>query len=149
VPVKYRRLQQVFAWKGMKTDVQQFVKNCQICMRAKPDRAAYPGKLQLLAIPSEAWKTISMDFIDNLPRSTNDNCILVVVEKFTRYAHFIPMSHPYTTASFFAGPYTTASVALVFMETIHRLHGMPASIISNRNRCSLASFGVHCSSKRV
>jgi hypothetical protein len=37
-----------------------------------------------------------MDFIEGLPRSTNANNILVVVDKFSHYAHFIPLSHPYT-----------------------------------------------------
>jgi hypothetical protein len=53
----------MFAWKGLKIDVQQFVKGCQICLQAKRDRVGYPGRLQSLQVPSEAWEMISMDFI--------------------------------------------------------------------------------------
>jgi hypothetical protein len=60
-----------------------------------------------------------MDFIDGLPRLANATSVLVIVDKFTRYAHFIPLSHPYTTGS----------VALAFMDTVYRLHGLPVAII--------------------
>jgi hypothetical protein len=44
--VTYRRLKNIFAWRGMKKQVQEFVQTCQVCLQAKPDRSAYPGKLQ-------------------------------------------------------------------------------------------------------
>jgi hypothetical protein len=75
----------------MKQDVHDFVKVCQICIQTKPDRASYPRKLQPLLVPSEAWDTISLDFIEGLPRSSNAKCILVVVDKFTR----VPTSFHY------------------------------------------------------
>jgi hypothetical protein len=83
----------------MKKQVHQFMQTCQVCLQAKPATALYPGKLQPLPTPTEAWETISLDFIEGLPRSRNSNCILVVVDKFTRYDHFLPLSHPYTTSS--------------------------------------------------
>lgn len=49
--VTYRRLKQIFAWRGMKSDVKQYVQACQVCLQAKPDRAKYPGKLQPLPTP--------------------------------------------------------------------------------------------------
>jgi hypothetical protein len=52
VPVTYRRLKQLFAWKGMKTAVQEYVKSCMVCQQAKPDRTKSPGLLQPLSIPS-------------------------------------------------------------------------------------------------
>jgi hypothetical protein len=130
VPVTYRRLKQLFYWKGMKPAVHNFVQNCQICLQAKPDRACYPGKLQPLPIPNEAWEIISMDFIEGLPRSLNANCILVVVDKFTRYGHFIPLSHPYTANS----------VAALFMNSVYKLHGLPTSIISDRDPIFTSNF---------
>lgn len=92
----YSRLKSIFAWKHMKSFVQNFVKNCQICAQAKLDHSAYLGKLQPLPIPQSAWDTFPMDFVEGLPISGNANCILVVVDKFTKYAHFLPISHPYT-----------------------------------------------------
>jgi hypothetical protein len=117
------RLKQLFYWKWMKSTVHNFVQNCQTSLQAKPDRACYPGKLQLLPVPNEVWEIISMDFIEGLPRSCNANCILVVVDKFTRYGHFIPLSRPYTVSS----------VASLFMNSMYKLHGLLASIISDRD----------------
>jgi hypothetical protein len=114
----------------MKTAVHKFVQGCQTCIQAKPDRSSYPGKLQPLSVPTEAWETISMDFIKGLPRSDRADCILVVVDKFTRYAHFIPLSHPYTASS----------VAAVFLKEVYKLHGLPASIIFDRDPVFTSHF---------
>jgi hypothetical protein len=98
--------------------------------QAKPDRSKCPGTLQHLPIPKGAWKMVSMDFVEGLPLSSNANCILVVVDKFTKYAHFIPLKYPYTTAS----------VAKLFMDQIYRLHGMPLSIVSDRDKMFTSQY---------
>jgi hypothetical protein len=107
----------------MKAFVHNFVDQCQTCLQAKPDRAAYLDKLQPLPVPKIAWDTISMDFIDGLPRSGSANCIFVVVDKFSKYGHFIPLLHPYTAAT----------VAYMFIDNVYKLHGLPAVIISDRD----------------
>jgi len=116
-PVTYARVAQLFYWPNMKTMVKQWVQNCHICHQAKPDRQKYPGLLQPLPIPDQAWQLITMDFIEGLPRSKHYNCILVVVDKFSKYAHFIPLSHPFTALTVgpcFYGLYLqTARYALV------------------------------------
>jgi hypothetical protein len=71
-----------------------------------------------------------MDFIDGLPLSSSANCILVVVDKFTKFAHFLPIRHPYTAAS----------VAKVFLEQVYKLHGMPQSIVSDRDPIFTSNF---------
>jgi transposase InsO family protein len=124
IPVTYRRMKKLFAWKGMKADVVQFVSTCLTCQQAKSDRAKLPGKLQPLPVPDSAWQIISMDFVEGLPSSGHANCILVVVDSFTKYAHFIPLHHPYTTAS----------VAKLFLNNVYKYHGMPSSIVSDRDR---------------
>jgi hypothetical protein len=116
----------MFVWQGMKKDGANFVQTCQVCIQAKLDRASYSGKLQPLLVPTEARETVSMDFIDGLPLAANASCILVVVDKFTRFAHFILVSHPYT-----AYP-----VAVAF----YRLHGLLASIISDRDPVFTSKF---------
>jgi transposase InsO family protein len=130
IPVTLRRVKQLFFWKGMKASVKKLVAECVICQKAKPDRAKYPGLLQPLPVPDEAFQMISLDFIEGLPRSGRYNCILVVVDKFSRYAHFIPLSHPFTAST----------VAAAFMDNIHKLHGMPESIISDRDRIFTSAF---------
>lgn len=52
--------------------------------------------LQPLPIANQAWKTVCMDFIEGLPKSHKFDTILVVVDKFTKYGHFLPLAHPFT-----------------------------------------------------
>jgi hypothetical protein len=99
VPVTYRKIKQVFAWPGLKSFVQTWLASCVTCQQAKLDRTLSPGLLQPLSVPTAAWHTISMDFIEGLPQSQRFNCILVVVDLFTKYAHFIPLSHPFSAVS--------------------------------------------------
>lgn len=129
-PVTYMRMKKLFAWKGMKPTVHNFVKNCLICQQAKPDRSKLPGLLQPLEVPSQAWQTISMDFVEGLPTSGTFNCILVVVDFFTKYGHFLPLRHPFSAEG----------VAKVFLHQIYRLHGLPAAIVSDRDRIFTSRF---------
>lgn len=124
VPVTHRRMKQLFAWKGMKAKMHIFVQNCVICQQAKPDRAKLQGLLQPVQVPPSAWHTVSMDFVEDLPKSSHANAILVVVDKFTKYAHFMPLQNPFTAFT----------VAKLFMQHVYRLHGMPLAIISDRDR---------------
>ena len=76
--------------------VQQFVRQCSTCQRAKTERVSPAGLLQPLPIPKRPWAVVSLDFIEGLPKSGGDDVILVVEDKLSKYAHFIPMKHPYT-----------------------------------------------------
>jgi hypothetical protein len=106
------------------------VKSCMTCQRAKPDRTKSPGLLQPLPIPSEVWQIISIDFIDGMPVSGTTICILVVVDKFTMFAHFLPLKHSYTALS----------IAKVFLNQVYKLHGLPESIISDRESVFTSNF---------
>ena len=97
VSATYTRIKQLFAWPGMKGDVNKFVQACTVCQQAKNEHVRLPGRLQPLPIPKTAWHTVSMDFIEGLPRSGQFDTILVVVDKLTKFAHFIPLKHPFTT----------------------------------------------------
>lgn len=59
-----------------------------------------------------------MDFLCGLPRAEGKEVIFVVVDRLTKYAHFIPLAHPYTASS----------VALIFLDKVYRLHGLPSYI---------------------
>jgi hypothetical protein len=67
----FRWLKQLFAWKGMKKQVFEFVKSCMVCQQAKPDRVKSPGLLQPLPVPESAWQIITMYFIEGLPQSAH------------------------------------------------------------------------------
>lgn len=129
-PVTYSKMKKLFAWKGMKSAVRAFVQSCSTCLQAKPDRARYPGLLVPLPVPTESWQVLSMDFIEGLPRSGNANCVLVVVDKFSKFAHFIPLLHPFTVVT----------IAKTFLDNIYKLHGMPSHIISDRDRIFTSTF---------
>lgn len=64
-----------------------------------------------------------MDFVESLPKSQGKNVILVVVDRLTKYAHFISMSHPYSAQD----------VVNLFVDNIFKLHGMPSVIVTDRD----------------
>jgi hypothetical protein len=95
-PVTYSRVRKLFAWRGLKSSVKAFVSSCMVCLQAKPERCHYPGLLSPLPVPLESWQVISMDFIEGLPRSGSANCLMVIVDKFNKFAHFVPLVHPFS-----------------------------------------------------
>ena len=76
-----------------------------------------------------------MDFIDGLPKSQGKDVILVVVERFTKSTHFIALSYPYTTTI----------VVDMFLKRAQTLHGIPTSIVTNRDKVFLSNFWELCS----
>jgi hypothetical protein len=93
------KVRQLFYWPTMKNAVWQFVQSCAVCAQAKPDRSSYLGLLQPLSVPKQSWEVISMDFVEGLPLSGSVNMIMVVVNKFSRFAHFVPLCHPVSASS--------------------------------------------------
>ncbi|GJS19026.1 retrotransposon-related protein [Tanacetum coccineum] len=120
----------VFYWKKLRKHVKQMVRECDVCQRYKPELVAYPGLLQPLPLHTTIWSTISMDFIESLPKSQGKTDIFVVVNKLSKYAHSIPLAHPFTAID----------VAQVFLDNIYKLHGLPNTIISDRDKSFLSMF---------
>jgi hypothetical protein len=119
----YHRVKKVFFWDGLKTDVQRFVEECLVCQQNKVETIKTPGLLQPLAIPSQRWEEVSMDFIIGLPKSEGKSVIMVIVDRLTKYAHFCALSHPFKAST----------VATTFMEIVQKLHGSPKIIVSDRD----------------
>lgn len=124
ITATYHKVRALFAWPHMKKDIQDFIHHCTICQQAKSEHIGTPGLLQPLPIPDKPWSIISLDFIEGLPKSSRFDTILVIIDKFTKYGHFVPLSHPYTALS----------VAQVFVDTMYKLHGLPKIIISDRDK---------------
>nr|GFA35570.1 putative mitochondrial protein [Tanacetum cinerariifolium] len=125
-----KRLAAYFCWKGLKKMVKQQIYLCDICQRNKPNLAAYPRLLQPLQILTKVWQDISIDFIEALPLSQNKSVIFVVVGRLSKYAHFILLSHPYTASH----------VAQAFLDNVYKLHGLPFTIVSDRDKVFLILF---------
>lgn len=114
----------------MKQDVESYIKQCSICQQAKHSLLHPMGLLQPLPIPKGVWRDLSMDFIEGLPKSERYQVILVVVDRLTKYAHFMALKHPCTAAS----------VVQVFLDNVVKLHGLPNSIVTDRDTVFLSQF---------
>jgi hypothetical protein len=99
VKVTLHKLQQAFYWPKLPHYTAEQVVACPVCQISKKEKVPYPGLLNPLPIPQQKWTDISMDFVEGLPKSMGKDVILVVVDRLTKYAHFIPLSHPYTVQS--------------------------------------------------
>ena len=97
ITATYHKVKSLFARPKMKQRIKEYISKCELCAQAKPKHCKLPNLLQPLPIPSHAWHTISLDFIEGLPKSKNVDTILAIIDKLTKYAHFIPLAHPYTT----------------------------------------------------
>lgn len=119
-----------FYMPGMRRAVEDFVRDYTICQRNKTTSLHPVGLLQPLPVPTQVWEDIAMDFIEGLPRVNGKIVVLTVVDRFSKYVQFTPLAHPYTATS----------VARTFFTDIVCLHGLPATIISNRDPIFTSHF---------
>ncbi|CAI7846817.1 unnamed protein product, partial [Closterium sp. NIES-54] len=113
-----------YYWPRMASDVQQFVTSCDTCQRMKSSKQKKTGLLQPLPVPEQPWQVVSLDFITGLPSTSRGNdSILVVIDKFSKMGHFIPTN---ATA-------TAEATARLFFDRIITIHGIPATLISDRD----------------
>jgi hypothetical protein len=106
------------------------LKLCVVCQQIKPTNHSPYGLLQPLPIPNKLWEDISRDFIVGLPSFQNCSVILVVVDRLSKAAHF----------GMLTTHFTAVKVAELFAIMIWKLHGMPRSIVSDRDPVFLSHF---------
>ncbi|XP_052725957.1 uncharacterized protein LOC128194408 [Vigna angularis] len=122
--LRYMDRTKSFWWPGMKSDVARFVASCLTCQRAKAEHQRPGGLLQQLEIPEWKWDSISMDFVTHLPRTVrNHDSIWVIVDRLTKSAHFLAVNLKMSMTN----------LAKLYIQEIVRLHGVPSSIISDRD----------------
>jgi hypothetical protein len=103
--------------------VHKFIKGCFVYQCHKTENLHPVGLLQPLDVPSVVWQDISMDFVDGFPKVGDKAVILMVVDHLSKYAHFNALGHPYTATI----------IVVAFFKQIIRLHGVPASIVIDRD----------------
>lgn len=125
-----RRVKNLFYWKGLTKDVRSFVRNCKIFQATKYNTAASPGLLQPLPIPEDVWVYVSMYFITCLPKFGGKGVIFVVVDRLSKYNHFMALAHLFTAVQ----------VAQSYLDHVFKLHGWPRSIVSDKDVVFLIQF---------
>jgi len=110
-----------FDWKGLTQWINYYILSCDECQHNKSPRHVQWGLLQPLKTPYAAWNSISTDFITQLPESQGYTQIRVVVDRFTKMAHFIGLQTNTTAKDVFN----------VFLREVWKLHGLPTEIISD------------------
>ena len=115
----------------MKRDIAQYVANCQTCQQVKAKHQRPARLLQPLPIPEWKWDHITMDFVIGLPRTrSKKNGVRVIVDHLTKSTHFLAMK---TTDSM-------DSLAKLYIPEVVRLHGIPFSIVSDRDPKFISQF---------
>ena len=129
-------IQQRYQFLNMRKAVENYIWQCTTCAQNKSTRHKLYGKQQQIKAPQQAWQEITIDFIVKLPLSKDTitdikyNSILVVVDRLTKYAHFIPWKEKGNAED----------LAKVILKEIIANHGIPQSIISDRDKLFTFKF---------
>jgi hypothetical protein len=113
-----------FWWPKMDDEIIDFVRSCLQCQKNKAARHQPYGLLTPMELPYAPWQSIAMDFITDLPLSEQCDQLWVVIDRFTKMAHFIPLPKNGKTAS---------DLARIFAREVWRHHGLPSDIVSDRD----------------
>lgn len=127
---KYKHISSVLHQDEIKQDVQRFVAECDGCHKNRYAALSPIGLLQSSPILSQVWDHITMDFITRLPNSGGYDTMLVVIDRFSKFAHFIPIKHPHTAKD----------IANVFLREIVKLHGYLKSTVTDHDRVFISHF---------
>ncbi|GJW77779.1 reverse transcriptase domain-containing protein [Tanacetum coccineum] len=120
----YYDLRDLYWWPGMKRDIAEYVSRCLTCSKIKAEHQKPSGLLQQPEIPEWKWEKLAMDFITKLPKSSSGyDTIWVIVDRLTKSAHFLPIREDYKTEK----------LAKIYVNEIVARHGVPVSIISDRD----------------
>ena len=118
----YKSIAKDFYWPNMLQDIKEYVNSCIVCQTMKTSRISRKFPILPIEAPKRPWSMISVDFIVKLPISQGFDSIFVVIDHFTKMAHFLPCKKSITAKE----------TAVMFIKNIFKLHGFPEKIISRR-----------------
>ncbi len=111
-----------FWWPNMARDVRRFVQGCPDCAISISSRHLPAGKLHPLPIPNRPWSHLGVDFITDLPVSDGHTCILVIIDRFSKFCRLIPLT----------GLPTALQMAELLFNRVFRYYGIPEDIVLDR-----------------
>lgn len=123
-----------FWWPKLETFVKEYVSTCDICQRSKIARHKPNGLLKPLPLAKRPWGAVTLDFVTDLPVAQSYDSIMVVVDRFTKMAHYIPCRK---TCS-------AEDAAKLFINSVYRLHGLPDELLSDRGTQFTSKFWRRC-----
>ncbi|GJZ01454.1 reverse transcriptase domain-containing protein [Tanacetum coccineum] len=128
---KYLRSQELYWWPNMKADIATYISKCLTCSKVKAECQKPSGLLQQPKIPVWKWERITMDFVTKLPKTPSGyDAIWVIVDRLTKSAHFIPIRETYSMDK----------LTKLYIKEIVSRHGVPISIISDRDSKFTSNF---------
>ncbi|KAL4387925.1 hypothetical protein GQ457_09G030640 [Hibiscus cannabinus] len=127
----YKDLRDLYWWPGIKQAITEYVSKCLTCQKVKAEHRVPTGLLQPIELPHWKWEFITMDFVSGLPLTPKKNdAIWVIVDRFTKSAHFLSVRMDFGYQR----------LAELYIREIIRLHGVPKSIISDRDPLFTSNF---------
>ena len=124
-------VQRSYYWPNMTEDIRAYVESCKLCQEFKSQNKSPAGLLQPLPIPTKRWESVSMDIVTGLPETAEgySGCV-VFVDRLSKMAHFAAVS----------SRVDSEQLAQIFINNVFRLHGMPQSIVSDRDPRFMSRF---------
>ena len=116
-------LVKIYYWPNLREDVEQYVKSCMTCQQNRTQFRKEAGLLRPLSIPTKCWKSVLMDFMIHLSESKGFDSIMVVVDRVSKIAHFVPMR----------GTATSQEIGQLYFNKVVKHHGIQKDIISDRD----------------
>ncbi|GKA34590.1 reverse transcriptase domain-containing protein [Tanacetum coccineum] len=127
----YQDMKKLYWWPNMKADIATYISKCLTCAKVKAEHQRPSGLLVQPAIPEWKWDNITMDLITKLPKSSHGfDTIWVIVDRLTKSAHFLPIRENDPLYK----------LARLYLNRIVARHGIPVSIICDRDRRFTSNF---------
>jgi len=119
-----------YSWKGLRNDVERYIRNCHSCRRAHVPRDKIPGLLHPLPVPERPWQHLTMDFKSFSNESEGFDSIYVVIDRFSKQSITMPCNKTVTAKQ----------MARLFINHVYRFKGAPITIVSDRGPQFVSDF---------